>query len=200
MDGTTYRFRSNAFVGERTYTLTDDALVIEEEGKPRDGAFYDGISEVRLAFTPTRAATNRYRAQIIFKEGGMAELFNTHFAGVLNFPEKNAEYNAFLAELHRRLAAKGKNVRYMRGNSQAAYFGNWLLTIFIFAMLALAFVLLMTLGLVWIAVVKLVIILCFIPVLIRYMQRAKPGSYDPLDIPKDVLPEVTSAEEARATA
>ena len=200
MDGTTYRFRSNAFVGERTYTLTDDALVIEEEGKPRDGAFYDGISEVRLAFTPTRAATNRYRAQIIFKEGGMAELFNTHFAGVLNFPEKNAEYNAFLAELHRRLAAKGKNVRYMRGNSQAAYFGNWLLTIFIFAMLALAFVLLMTLGLVWIAVVKLLIILCFIPVLIRYMQRAKPGSYDPLDIPKDVLPEVTSAEEARATA
>lgn len=200
MDGTTYRFRSNAFVGERTYTLTDDALVIEEEGKPRDGAFYDGISEVRLAFTPTRAATNRYRTQIIFKEGGMAELFNTHFAGVLNFPEKNAEYNAFLAELHRRLAAKGKNVRYMRGNSQAAYFGNWLLTIFIFAMLALAFVLLMTLGLVWIAVLKLVIILCFIPVLIRYMQRAKPGSYDPLDIPKDVLPEVTSAEEARATA
>lgn len=55
-------------------------------------------------------------------------------------------------------------------------------------MIALAFVLLTTWGLIWIAVVKLIIILAFIPVLIAYMRRATPGSYDPLDIPKDVLP------------
>jgi hypothetical protein len=90
--------------------------------------------------------------------------------------------------LHRRLAAKGKDVRYVRGNSTAAYVANWLLTIFIFAMLALAFVLLMAWGLVWIAVVKIAIILFFIPTLIRYMMRAKPATYDPLAIPRDVLP------------
>jgi Flp pilus assembly protein TadB len=185
---TLYRSRPHAFAGERTYTLTDDALAIEEDGKPRDGAFYDSISEIRLAYAPTRFARNRYRAQVVFRDGGMAELFNTHYAGVGDFPERNAEYSGFLTELHKRLAANGNNIRFTRGNSPAAYIGNWLLTIFVFAMLALAFVLLVAWGLVWIAVVKIAIILFFIPTLIRYMARAKPGTYDPLAIPEDVLP------------
>jgi len=145
---------------------------------------------VRLAYTPTRFARNRYRAQIVYRDGGMAELTNTHHEGIGDFPERNAEYAGFLTEFHRRLAKKGKDVRYVRGNSSAAYVANWLLTIFVFAMLALAFVLLMAWGLVWIAVVKIAIILFFIPTLIRFMARAKPGTYDPLAIPKDVLPEV----------
>ena len=163
--------------------------MIEEEGKPRSGAFYDGISEVHLTYTPTRFARNRYRARVAYRDGGMAELYNTHYEGIGDFPERNAEYAGFLTELHRRLARKGKDIRFTRGNSPAAYVGNWLLTIFIFAMLALAFVLLMAWGLVWIAVVKIAIILFFIPTLIRYMARAKPGTYDPLAIPRDVLPE-----------
>lgn len=190
METTTYTHRPHAFAGERTYTLSDDALVIDEAGKPRAGAFYDRISEVRLAFTPTRFARNRYRAQIVYRDGGMAELYNTHYEGIGDFPERNEEYAGFLTELHRRLAEKGKDVRYVRGNSPAAYVANWLLTIFIFAMLALAFVLLIAWGLVWIAVVKIAIILFFIPTLIRFMARAKPGTYDPLAIPKDVLPKV----------
>jgi hypothetical protein len=188
VETTTYTHRPNAFAGERTYALSDDALVVDEAGQSLNGAFYDGISEVRLAFTPTRFARIRYRAQIVYRDGGMAELYNTHFEGVGDFAERNAEYAAFLTELHRRLAAKGKDVRYVRGNSTAAYVANWLLTIFIFAMLALAFVLLMAWGLGWIAVVKIAIILFFIPTLIRYMMRAKPATYDPLAIPRDVLP------------
>jgi hypothetical protein len=189
VDPTIYRYRPHAFAGERTYSLTDDALVIEEEGKARDGAFFDQIAEVRLAYAPTRFARNRYRAQIIYRAGGMAEIFNTHFRHVGDFDERNAEFVGFLTELHRRLAVNGKGVIYRRGNSPGAYAANWALTIFIFAMLALAFVLLLTWGLVWIAVVKLAIILFFIPTLIRYMARARPGSYDPLAIPKDVMPQ-----------
>lgn len=188
--GTTYSFRSNAFVGERTYRLTDDALVVEEVGKPLGGAFFDGISEVRLAFAPTRAATHRYRAQIVYRAGGMAELFNLHYRGIMDFPEKNAEYTAFLTELHRRLAAKGKDVRYRAGNSVGGYIGNWALTIFIFAMLALViFFLIPNWGGTWIVFAKLVVILFFIPVLITYMRKAKPRTYDPLAIPADVLPD-----------
>jgi hypothetical protein len=118
----------------------------------------------------------------------MAELFNTHYAGFADFPEKNAEYVAFLSELHRRLSAKGVNVSYRRGNSHAAYAGNWLLTIFIFVMLAVVFVMLLTWHMTEMALIKLGIVLFFIPTLIRYMQRAAPGRYDPLDIPDDLLP------------
>jgi Flp pilus assembly protein TadB len=162
--------------------------VVEEAGKPRGGAFFDEIAEVHLAYTPTRVARNRYRARIVYRGGGMAELTNTHYAGVADFPEHNAEYVAFLTELHRRLAAKGKDVRYRRGSGIGGYIANWLLTVFVFAMIALAFVLLIAWGLVWIAVVKLAIILFFIPTLIRFMLQSKPGAYEPLAIPKDVLP------------
>ena len=168
--------------------LTDDALVVDEAGKPRGGAFFDRIAEVHLAYAPTRVARNRYRARIVYRDGGMAELTNTHYAGIGDFPELNEPYTAFLTELHRRLAAKGKDIVYRRGSGIGGYIANWLLTIFVFAMIALAFVLLMAWGLVWIAVVKLAIVLFFVPTLIRFMLQSTPGTYDPLAIPKDVLP------------
>ncbi len=194
IDPTVYRLRANAFVKPRTYRLTDDALTWQEDGAEKpDGVFYDDISEVRLAFAPTRVATNRYRAQIIFRAGGMAELFNMDYLGFASFAEHNAEYAAFLTELHRRLAARGKAIVFRQGNSVGAYVGNILLTIFIFAAIAFALFFLVSWGGPWVAVAKLAIILFFVPVLIRYIRRAKPGTYDPLALPAAVLPAPASA-------
>ncbi len=189
IDPTVYRLRANAFVKPRTYRLTDDALTWEEDGGKRDGVFYDGIAEVRLAFVPTRISTNRYRARIIFKAGGMAELFNTDYRGFADLAEHNAEYVAFLTELHRRLAAHGKDVVFRQGNSVGQFVFNVALTIFIFVMIALAFLLLFSWGGPLVAIVKLVIVLFFVPVLVRYIRRARPGTYDPLALPEAVLPE-----------
>jgi hypothetical protein len=193
---TEYAFRSNAFVNRRRYRLTDDAMVWEEDGKPLDGVFYDDISEIRLAFAPTRWSTNRFRARIIFREGGMAELFNMDYIGIGNFNALDAQYNAFLRDLHRRLADRGTATVYRLGNSTGGYIANWLLIIFIAAMLALIFVFLFTIGLGPLALVKLVVILFFVPVLIRYIRRAKPGTYDPRAIPDAVLPAVEGSPSA----
>lgn len=190
LDPGSYRVRNHAFVAERTYRLTEDALTWQEDGKPLDGVFYDKISEVRLAYAPTRVSRNRYRTQVIFREGGMAEFFNTTYVGLADLPEQNAQYIAFLTGLHEVLATKGKDVRYRQGNSMAAYVGNWLLMIFIAAMLVLAALLLFTWGGTWMVVVKLAIIAFFIPTLIRYMKNAKPGDYDPRALPADVLPSI----------
>jgi hypothetical protein len=183
-----YRFRAHAFAKDRTFLLTDDALVWGEDGARIDGVFYDDIAEVRVAYTPTRVARNRYRTQVIFKQGGMVELFNTHYAGFADFEERNAAYTTFVKALHRRLAERNAPVIYRKGNSPAAYAGNVVLTVFIFTMLALAFVLLFNFGVVWIAVAKLAIILFFVPTLIRYLRRSRPEAYDPLAIPPAALP------------
>ncbi|CAN5276186.1 hypothetical protein BH10PSE9_BH10PSE9_00980 [soil metagenome] len=188
-DPTAYAARANAFTGRRTYRLTEDALTWEEEGKKLDGVFYDEIAEVRVGFTPTRVATNRYRTQVIFRAGGMAEFFNTDYRGIANLAEQNAAYAAFVRELHRRLAEKGKDVGYRTGNSRIGYVLNIAVTVFIFAMVALAFLLLGTFEFVWIAAVKLAIILFFIPVLLRYIRRARPGTYAPLAVPAKAMPE-----------
>jgi hypothetical protein len=50
--------------------------------------------------------------------------------------------------------------------------------------------------LIWIAVIKLAVIIFFVPILVRYMKRAKPADYDPLALPSDVLPALT--DESRA--
>ncbi len=192
-DPSVYRFRPNAFAGTRTVRLTDDALVVEEDGKPRDGAFLDEIAEVQLAYAPTRFATNRYRARIVYRKGGMVELTNESYRSLGDFKEQNAEYAAFLTELHRRLAARGCAVRFVRGSSTAAYIGNAVLTAFIFACLAAIFVMLVAWGLYWIAVVKVAIILFFVPTLIRFMRRARPGGYDPTNLPADMLPALSTA-------
>ncbi len=195
IDPTVYRLRANAFVKPRTYRLTEDALTWEEDGGKTDGVFYDGIAEVRLAFAPTRVATNRYRAQIIFKAGGMAELFNADYRGFADFAEHNAEYVAFLTELHRRLAARGKDVVYRQGNSVGGFIGNVAISVFIFVMIAVAFLLLFTWGGPLIAIAKLAILLFFVPVLVRYIRRARPGNYDPLALPAAVLPAPETEKE-----
>src|SRR5262249_19555755 len=127
----TYDYRANAFVGRRLYRLTPEAMTWEEAGKPLDGVFFDDISEIRLAYAPTRWATNRFRAQIIFRQGGMAELSNTDYVSIGNFKELNADYRAFLSELHRRLADHHTPTAYRVGNSPGGYIANWLLMIFV---------------------------------------------------------------------
>lgn len=189
-DPTVYGLRANAFQGARTYRITDDALTWEEPGKPIDGVFFDDIAEVQMTYAPTRVARNRYRTRVVFRQGGMIELLNTEYVGFANFAEKNEEYSAFVRELHHRLAARGSKAVFRKGSSAAAYFGNLLLTAFIFAMIAIAFVLLLSVGFLWIAIVKLAIVLFFVPTLLRYMRRSTPATYDPSSLPADALPDV----------
>ncbi len=186
----TYRLKANAFVPERTYRLTGNALTWQESDKPLDGVFYDEISEVRLAFAPTRFDTNRYRAQVIFREGGMAEMFNTTYRGMMDFPEQNVAYVAFILALHECLATHGRDVAYRYGNTTGAYIGNWLLTIFIGVMLVVIAMMLVAWGVFWLAILKLVVIVAMLPTLLRYMRSAKPGAYDPRAIPDTVLPKL----------
>ncbi len=187
-DPAEYRFRTHAFTKDRTFLLTDDALVWGEDGAPLDGVFYDDIAEVRVAYAPTRVARNRYRTQVIFRHGGMVELFNTHYRGFADFEERNPAYTAFIQALHRRLAERDLPVTYRKGSSHAAYLGNLVLTFGTFALIALAVVLLFNFGIVWLAVVKLAIILFFVPTLIRYLRRSRPQAYDPRAIPAEALP------------
>ena len=183
-----FRVRTDIFTGPRTFRLTDDALTWEEDGKPLDGVFLDEIAGVHMRYAPTRFAGNRYVTRIAFRKGGSVELTNMDFRGFADFVALDADYTLFLRALHERLAVKGRDVAYRKGSGAAGYVANAVLTVFILAMIALAFVLLFNLGFVWIAVVKLAIILFFVPTLFRYLRRAKPGTYDPLRLPEDSLP------------
>jgi hypothetical protein len=188
LDTPTYGMRANAFVAPRTFQLTDDALIWQDEGKPLDGAFFDQIAEVRLSYAPTRIVTGRFRTRVILKAGGMVELFNVSYRGFADFEDRSPAYVAFVTELHRRLAAKGKDVRYRSGNTPFAYIANIATVAIVFAGLALVLLALPIAPLPGIVIVKLAIIAAFIPTLLRYLRRARPAGYDPLHIPTQMLP------------
>jgi hypothetical protein len=188
-DGTVYRVRAHAFVKRRTYRLLDDALAWEEDGAKPDGVLYRDIAEVRLAYAPTRAAINRYRAQVIFRQGGMAQIFNQDYRGFADFQDQNADYVAFIKELHRRIAASGGETTYRAGSSRKGYVFNMALSIGALITFAAIAVFVLNFGASAIVWAKFAIILPFIPILFRYMKTAKPVTYDPAHIPENVLPE-----------
>ncbi|MCB1498475.1 MAG: hypothetical protein KDK07_01595 [Bauldia sp.] len=183
-----YAFRPNAFGGTRTYQLTVDALTWTDEGHPLDGVFFDDIAEVRLAYAPSRIARNRYRTQVIFRPGGMTEFTNMSYAGFADFEDRSDDYAAFVRALHRRLAAIDPQPAFRKGSSVAGYLASILITVLIFAGLVVAALMLFNWGGPWIAIVKIAIILFFIPTLLRYLRRSTPATYDPRDLPADALP------------
>jgi hypothetical protein len=184
----TYSMRANAFVAPRSYQLTDDALTWQDDGKPLDGVFFDQIAEVRLSYSPTRVVTRRYRTQVILRAGGMVELYNMSYRGFADFEDRSEAYAAFVAEFHRRLAAKGKDVRYHAGNTAFGYAAILATTAFTFLGLAFLLLLLPIAALPGIIIVKLVIIAAFVPTLLRYLRRARPMTYAPLAIPPEMMP------------
>lgn len=188
-DGPAYRVRVNLFSGPRIYRLTETALTWQDDGKPLDGVFFDDIAEVRVAYAPTRFATNRFITRIVFRQGGMVELTNIDFRGFANFVEENDAYVAFVREFHRRVA-NAPGVVFQKGSSPGGYALNLVITAFVVVGIAFALFMLLNFGLVWIAVAKLAIIAVFVPVLFRFVRRAKPERYDPAAIPAEALPQL----------
>ena len=188
-DPTCYTHTYNFFKKARSYRLTGSALTWMDEGEAGVKSLpYSDIKEVRLAYRPTRVQRNRYFAHIVPKSGKQIDITNTSFRGLGDLVEHNEAYSAFIRELHRRLVTMRTDATFHKGSSMLGYIGNMLLTIFIVAMVVLAFFLLTATGVVWIAVVKLAIIAFFVPTLYRFMKRSRPQDYDPRDIPDDALP------------
>lgn len=189
-DASRYTHTYHGLRKARSYALTDDALTWKDEGEPGTKRLpFADIREVRLAYRPSRVQRNRYLAHITPRSGRRIDISNSSFKGFGDFVEHNTEYSGFLRELHRRLAAAGTATAFHKGSSLLGYIGNLLLTGWIVFMLGLALVLLFSWGLVWIAVVKLAIIAFFIPTLFRFIVRARPQAYDPLQIPDGALPD-----------
>jgi hypothetical protein len=183
-----YAFRPDALGGTRTYRLTTDALTWTDEGQSLDGVFFDDIAEIRLAYAPSRIARNRYRTQVILRQGGMTEFSNMSYAGFANFEDRSDDYVAFVRALHRRLATIDRRPLYRKGSSVAGYLASILITVLVFAGLVCGALMLFNWGGPGIAIIKIAILLFFIPTLLGYLRRAVPAFYDPRDLPADALP------------
>ncbi len=69
-----------------------------------------------------------------------------------------------------------------------SYFFNVLTTLFVFACFAAIAWFLFRVNLTWMLVIKVLILVFYVPVLLRWVVRNRPRAFAPAVIPADVLP------------
>ena len=162
-------------------------MVIEADGKSERRDIGD-IREIKLTYAPSRTRHRRYQMKVLWKAAPMNIVLNESYESVASFSHDDAGYRSFVEDLHAALAEIGSKARFRSGSTWPAYLGMgaFLLTVFGF----LAFVMpLMLKGYGssgnWF---RLLLIAVLLPTLALYFYRNRPASYDPANLPQDVLP------------
>lgn len=189
------RIRASWFEKPRTITILDDALVVSaaaESGaagageRPRSLALPD-VVEVRLSHSPSRFDANRFRCRLRTRDGEKLTFHNAVWEGPVSEADISPDYRAFVSELCRRVFAANPSARFLRGRSRAAMLvENGILLALFVAMIAV-FALLKT-RVHWFQWLQIVLIVVYFPLAVMSYRRNRPGTFDPLEPPDEVLP------------
>lgn len=189
-----YTQRLHAFSGTTTYRLTGSAIEWDNDKSGNGSFLLSDIRKVRAWYNPTRVVDNKYHLRVSGDNGRSLEITNLSYRGIGDFEANNDEYLDLVRALHRRLIEQNPEVSYSKGNTRGGYILNVLLSIWIFLMLAIAFWFVLNIGVPAIIVIKVAIILYFVPRLWRYMRRNQPARYDPGNLPTDAFPQLAATQ------
>jgi hypothetical protein len=193
---TTYTQRPHAFASERLWMAGPEALTWKDD-KGEGRLAYADLAEVRLAYAPTRVQKNRFLLSLKSVEGSPLHIGNESYRGLADFEDRSAAFRDFVFALHRAVAATNLAVRFVAGNTSGWYALHWLMTGLAMAAIIAGLVFFLTFGLVWVALIKVGLIVYYLPTLRRYLARNQPRRYDPLAIPPGMLPTVASHDGVR---
>ena len=181
-----YIQRLNHFAATRTWDLDPTGINWRDDNGESGRIAYGAISNVRLRFEPSRAERRRFVMR--FQANREYIISNINYRGVANFVDQSGQFRNFVTAFHDNLQRVNPDVSYQSGSTKGAYLGNWVLTLFVLAMLFAAGLFFISIGMVWIAALKLVIIVFYLPTLFRSLVINRPGTYRPNNIPVDILP------------
>ena len=149
---------------------------------------YDRIRRVRLSYRPVTMQSQRFVAEVWSDDAPKISIASSSWRNIVELARQDAAYNAFIAELHRRLAAAGSAAAFTSGLPLPVYaFG---LIVFVAAGLAFAVLTVRALQAGEWAAAAIVggFFLLFLWQVGVYFRRNRPGSYRPEALPADALP------------
>lgn len=191
-DAIAHRARTSVLEQETIWRLAPDALESEQilkDGKSVTTRYpYQDIREIRLSFAPTRVDRVRYRCMFQLRKGTLVSIYSTHYAGFADFEDRGATYAPLVRGLIERVAAANPACKFHAGKLPGAYWGEH---IFLFLMVvALVYMIGLVGGasLSTLVLVKLGIVVTYVPVMILYTRKNWPRSFDPRAIPDGLLP------------
>src|SRR5262249_19635656 len=124
-----------------------------------------------------------------FKDGRKAEFDNVHFAALATFEDRTATYAPFARAVLAKVAEFSPHAEAHQGATPAGYIGLIVLLVSIFIVLGLALLTPRLEGTAGPAVVKILILLIFLPMIWLWVKKARPRGMKLSDIPPDAIPE-----------
>ncbi len=184
-----YPTRNHAFAPPMVLRLEGDSLVLEQEGRDPDRVSLRELRAVELSYFPTRAELNRYRCRLYTQSGRRIEFFNRTYRGIMDFEDTSQGYKDFLLALHEALSRYNPDCQFRSGVSARQFWFNVACLGFVFFVLVFAFLYFMSNGILWVAFIKALILLFYLPYAIHWVRRNVPKRYAPDKIPAEVLPQ-----------
>ena len=185
-----YVFRPSLLGASFELRLAPQALHWRSGGRAGEIAYAD-IHRVRMSFRPVTMQTYRFMTELWSERGPKLEIVSTSWKSMFEQERLDRSYAAFVAELHRRIAAAGSPARFESGSNRLNYWiGAVLFAVCSFGLAAL--------------VVRAIqiqawgggafvggFLLLFLWQAGAYFRRNRPGAYRPDSLPVDLLPAAT---------
>lgn len=182
-----HRVRVSALEPERIWKLLGDTLWMCTEGQADIPIPLASIRRIRLSFDPSRSRTNLFRCHIHNHTGKIAVIQNIHFKGFASFEDMSPAYCSFVETLVPRVASLSPGCVFATGTSWLGWTANAVFLFITFSFLVLAMIWFYT-AIGALVIIKLILIAFFIPLVIRWFLRNKPGTFPPNAIPQGILP------------
>jgi hypothetical protein len=188
----TYSVRSNVFVTERHYIVSNNELLWidgnHEDVKDVSGSLLlADILELKLRYSPSRLQNARCTAQIVMRKGGSLIIPSGHYSGFAEFEDRTETYEPFIRALAAAISRSNRDARFLRGYERSSLLLGAMLgtTFLVFVIMLMPVVFAVGAA----AIIPLALLLVGGgPVAIAEIRRNWPGSFDPLNIPDDLLP------------
>jgi hypothetical protein len=149
---------------------------------------YGDIRRVRLSYRPMTMQSHRFVAEIWAMGGKKLTIASASMRSMFEQTRQDADYNAFMAELHRRLIPFGRAIRFQSGSPFILY---WIGTAVVTALcLAAAVLIVRSLQAeAWASAAFLAAILgFFLWQTGGFLRRNRPRIYTPDALPAEALP------------
>jgi hypothetical protein len=183
----TYAFKPSLIGAPSRFTLEPEALHWDT-GRLSGRIRYERIQAIRMSFRPLTMQSYRFLTEIWSPDSPKLQIASASWRSIVQQERLDADYTAFIAELHRRLAAVGSGARLSAGLPFMMYWVG--IVVFGLTFIGCG-------GLVlraastdqWAATAVVVIFFAvFGYQLGNYFYRNRPGRYAPGALPSTLLP------------
>ncbi len=187
MISTSYTQKLHAFKAQTKWTVEADGVRWEELEKEEKSGFIrrEDIKSVRLRFEPSRAETRRVGLHIYTPMDHI--ITNINYGGMLDFELQAEPFKAFVSAFHDMFPDDTSTI-FHSGSTKAAFIGNVLVTFFTLLLLMFLAPIVSITGIPGgTSIFRIVIILIFLPILFKVLNKNRPKTYRPNQWPREML-------------